>query len=276
LGQIHPLLETCNNVDDDCNGLVDDAPGCVVTCAPSPEICNGADDDCDGLVDEGHFCGGSGENIHSIQDESIPPGTTVTLEGVFVTSVARIASGVEFYVQEPSGASSHPYPRFAGIRVFVSASEAVTLGDLAQLQVGDCVNLGGTVGEFLQGTQLQGLTSLVKGGACGDISPTQIDDACQIATDVDPLTPGDQPTPSAEMLEGTLIHITNVVVVSQPDLFGLFRVTPPSESACSLLIDLRNSGDPQLVVGNVISVTGIYNQQATYRLLPRVPSDLQY
>lgn len=74
-----PSPETCNGVDDDCNGAVDDgisggATSCgtgicsatgelvctggefVDTCepgTPQPESCNGLDDDCDGTVDEG-------------------------------------------------------------------------------------------------------------------------------------------------------------------------------------------------------------------------------
>jgi hypothetical protein len=47
-----PTTEICNNLDDDCDGKVDeDTTGC--TCIPSPEICNGKDDDCDGVIDNG-------------------------------------------------------------------------------------------------------------------------------------------------------------------------------------------------------------------------------
>src|SRR5262249_3897834 len=56
-----PTTETCNGQDDDCDGIVDNAPGngspyslpnCVV-CVPSPEICDGCDNDCDGVADDG-------------------------------------------------------------------------------------------------------------------------------------------------------------------------------------------------------------------------------
>ncbi len=70
------LAETCNGVDDDCNGKIDDflPPTCTktvgtTTCTgpqvcfasaglvcearpPQPEVCNGQDDDCNGKVDE--------------------------------------------------------------------------------------------------------------------------------------------------------------------------------------------------------------------------------
>jgi len=74
-------VEICNNQDDDCNGLVDDAmsggalrQACSTSCGggteqcvrgawmgctarePSTEICNGMDDDCNDQVDEGCEC----------------------------------------------------------------------------------------------------------------------------------------------------------------------------------------------------------------------------
>jgi hypothetical protein len=72
VGAVGPTRETCNAVDDDCDGAIDedfgageacdgpDADLCaddVMTCqgctsGPSdPETCNGRDDDCDGVVD---------------------------------------------------------------------------------------------------------------------------------------------------------------------------------------------------------------------------------
>jgi hypothetical protein len=72
-----PTAETCNALDDDCNGATDDLPGVGSPCAiandagqclgkqacspkgltcvaqiPSVETCNGLDDDCDGTTDD--------------------------------------------------------------------------------------------------------------------------------------------------------------------------------------------------------------------------------
>ncbi|MDY0000030.1 MAG: MopE-related protein [Polyangia bacterium] len=82
-GAIYPQAETCNGLDDNCNGIVDDViynpaeciiPDCtsgccdghwacvsgVDTCVPSSiqaqEECNALDDDCDGRIDEGAMC----------------------------------------------------------------------------------------------------------------------------------------------------------------------------------------------------------------------------
>ena len=54
-------IESCNGLDDDCNGVTDDPPVCQIQQCFT-ETCNGLDDDCDGLIDNhlvdtGKTCG---------------------------------------------------------------------------------------------------------------------------------------------------------------------------------------------------------------------------
>ncbi len=76
-----PPAETCNGVDDDCDGSRDEGFACIQStsgscttscgttgsrtcrtdctwgsCTPPAESCNGADDDCDGTADDGYTC----------------------------------------------------------------------------------------------------------------------------------------------------------------------------------------------------------------------------
>ena len=96
--QALPQMETCNMIDDDCDGIADNLPHthcgpsravgiceygkvicdggeskCVDAIYPNAEVCNGADDDCDGAVDEGLIrrcssaCGGGVEECNAGQ-----------------------------------------------------------------------------------------------------------------------------------------------------------------------------------------------------------------
>ncbi len=63
--KVHPgATETCNSVDDDCDGKTDEGVTnkCGKCGAVPNEVCNGKDDDCDGSVDEGvkNKCGKCG------------------------------------------------------------------------------------------------------------------------------------------------------------------------------------------------------------------------
>ncbi len=80
-GACTPPAETCNGVDDDCDGTADDGWSCAAgssgpctascgstgmqicgsdcspgACTPPAETCNGVDDDCDGTTDDGWSC----------------------------------------------------------------------------------------------------------------------------------------------------------------------------------------------------------------------------
>ena len=47
-----PADEVCNDIDDDCDGQIDEGLICTGSCEPQQEVCNGVDDDCDGLIDD--------------------------------------------------------------------------------------------------------------------------------------------------------------------------------------------------------------------------------
>jgi len=106
--------ETCNGLDDDCDGSTDEglndlgacgvstgecAPGrlqcigalptCVGGVGPTPETCNGLDDDCDtrndergatGLTDEGDSCGDEKALDSERQDSHAAAPVRVTLD----------------------------------------------------------------------------------------------------------------------------------------------------------------------------------------------------
>ncbi|WP_206607048.1 MULTISPECIES: MopE-related protein [Sandaracinus] len=81
-GACIPPAETCNGLDDDCDGTCDNGSTCCAgrvgtcvtscgssgtrvcsatcgwpsSCTPPSEICNGQDDDCDGVADDGFGC----------------------------------------------------------------------------------------------------------------------------------------------------------------------------------------------------------------------------
>jgi len=69
--QVLPRTEVCNQIDDDCDGVVDNIGGmtsaestrcrCYGGNAPVQETCNDIDDDCDGEIDEGLICCENGQ-----------------------------------------------------------------------------------------------------------------------------------------------------------------------------------------------------------------------
>ncbi len=100
-----PVTETCNGLDDNCNGQVDENltetctesgvsgtktcingqwGACQTTCTPAVETCNGKDDDCDGLVDESD----DGQPLKRDCTNDCGPGTEVCAGGQFTSCTA--------------------------------------------------------------------------------------------------------------------------------------------------------------------------------------------
>jgi hypothetical protein len=114
VGQMIPAAETCDGVDNDCNGQVDDGLGTiscgvgqcgntvaacvnghVATCtpkAPSAEICDGLDNDCNGVIDNGSP--GSGAACGTGKLGVCSAGTTACTAGAIVCNQTN-APGTE-------------------------------------------------------------------------------------------------------------------------------------------------------------------------------------
>lgn len=234
-------------------------------------------DDCDGQVDETGF---TDTPIAFIQQSS-PTGMLVEARHVFVTFAgARSDGAFDLYVQEPAPAlgSDPQYPQYRGVGVFVGADDALQLPDLAATQAGDCVTVRGTVGDFQSRTQLQDVTVFARENSpslCGTPpSPFMVTNICEIASDVDPSTPGDQPASTAEAFEGALIAVQNLIVTEALDAFGRFRVGPPA-GGCNMIVDTRFTAVAPLAVGDTLmGLAGVYDQFGTFRLLPRNENDI--
>ncbi len=96
LGEIAPVPEICNNLDDDCDGVSDEGVrNACGDCGPAPaEACNGRDDDCDGQTDEGAQGGALAERCGT-DVGACAQGVRTCAEGVWTACLGGVSPAAE-------------------------------------------------------------------------------------------------------------------------------------------------------------------------------------
>lgn len=137
--------ETCNGVDDDCDGVIDNGAtvlpiSCGVgackrtvyqcgnesepfntTCipgTPTPEVCNQIDDDCDGVIDNGHVCDRPVEGV------PVTP-VRVCVSGRLATPRTKCYARFGYFARDPVFNVTLPYPSDVNSLIFSPSTPAL-------------------------------------------------------------------------------------------------------------------------------------------------------
>jgi hypothetical protein len=257
-GGVNPRTEVCDNVDNDCDTVIDDGnPGggadcgtelgecesgtvqCVggaLVCAggtmPVAELCNGLDDDCDGVIDDGNPEGGA-------------PCGPVSLDGVGICE-----AGVTTCVTAGAGSASL---NCIG-SVYPAPEDCNGLDDDCNDLVDDGLAIGGScgsdVGECVAGTEQCVTGSWV---CVGEVGPTAevcdgLDNDCDGAQDEG--NPGGGlicGTDVGECEPGVTLCDTTLI---PPDIVCFGEVGPSPEVCDGLDNDCNGIADDGLPLGD--------------------------
>lgn len=240
---------------------------------------------------DGHGSNNGATSIKDVQNDSMAPGSEVTLHGVIVTAIDKYGSKTgDFWVEDADGG---PY---SGVHVYGAQTS-----DVAALALGDVVDISGAVkSEFA-------LTSDTTGRTVTELEPVQggqitvtktSSGAVPMPAMVDALAIGmleETSPPSAtsarsmewEKWEGVLITVTNVAATSTPKCVGSACSDPSLESfgitgdalvESGLAAFPNDGGTPPhdlIARGDCLgSVTGVLDYFFDYQILPRETAEV--
>ena len=188
--------------------------------------------------------GGAVNTIASLQDGTVPTGTSVTIEGIVT------AEPYAFYPEDDL--------RYYFIQDDFSAQSGIKVYDPGRgLSQGDEVRLTGTVDEYYDLTEIIDVTEFEVLSSGNTMEPLVVN----LMLDM-------------EIYEGVLIEIQNVTVVD-PDLgYGEWSV---SDGTTEIVLDDAADYFYTPVAGEVLSsIVGVLDYSfGVYKLLPRLAQDIQ-
>lgn len=202
----------------------------------------------------------AGDTIYDIQTGVIAEDTVVQLDGVVVTAIRTN----RFWVQEPDGGENSGVLVYAG-----DAAEALGVPDLA---IGDIVDVGGTVVEFDE------LTEVDVSGVTGTLSATgESNVLTPDVVDIDVFGAA----ATAEPWESTLVRIEGVIDVVSVDMtFNEITVAIGADQAevDDFIYDAIEAGDlPGIAAGATFDAiqgpVNFFNDE--FKIMPREATDLE-